>query len=117
MPINSSFEVVLAEDNLDVAAAPNNISVAIDIGPEGERGSQIFTGEYNPNSISVAQFTINTGEIPKYNDVFLRTDSGTSYGTFYSYSNTPGGDQWESILSLIDTMDLFFAENTQVLQR
>lgn len=116
MPINKSFEVVLTEDSLDVAAAPNNISVAIDIGPEGERGSQIFTGEYNPNSISVAQFAINTGETPKYNDVFLRTDSGTSYGTFYSYSNTPGGDQWESILSLIDTMDLFFAENTQVLQ-
>jgi len=116
MPINSSFEVVLTEDDLDVAAAPTDITVAIDIGPEGERGSQIFTGEYNPNSISLAQFAINTGETPKYNDVFLRTDSGTSYGTFYSYSNSPGGDQWESILNLIDTMDLFFSENTQVLQ-
>lgn len=113
MPINTTLDVVLEEDNLVVLGPPASVDISVDIGAKGDRGGTVFNGAFDPNTISLAQFNSIYGKTPVYGDLFLRIDYGSEYGTFYSYSTVPGGDQWFPILDLLQTMDLFFQYNDQ----
>ena len=115
MPINSTLDVVVQEDDLIVLGPPNTIDISLDIGPEGDPGSQIYVGSQNPNSLSLTQFTNTYGQSPVYRDIFLRNGSGPDYGTFYSYTSIPGGDQWNEVLNIIDAVELFFYLNTDFI--
>ena len=111
MAINS----VLQTDTITVFGPPESIEVSLDIGPQGDRGSLIFSGGEDPNGLTTSQFTSTYGESPNYRDMFLRTEPGVNYGTFYSYTSVPGGDQWNSVLNIIDVVDLFFDLNTDFI--
>jgi hypothetical protein len=113
MAINSTLDVVIQEDDLVVLGPPSTIEVSVDIGPKGDRGSSFFTGDGDPNSLSLAQFEVIHGAVPIYGDVFLRIDFGPDYGTFYTYNAVPGGDQWSPVIDLLQTMQLFFQFNDQ----
>lgn len=113
MPINSTLDVVIQEDDLVVLGPPSVVDVSIDIGPKGDRGSTFFTGSVDPNSLTLQQFEIIHGAVPIYGDIYLRTDFGENYGKFYSYRAVPGGDQWAAVIDLLQTMELFFAFNSQ----
>lgn len=90
MAINS----VIQTDSITVFGPPAAIEVALDIGPEGNRGSLIYSGSGDPN--------INTGafvnENPEISDLYVRTDTGGDYGVVYQYNSVPGGNEWQSIL-------------------
>jgi hypothetical protein len=111
MPIGSTLDVVIQQDDLVVLGPPSAIDVAVDIGPRGEPGTQLYTGALNPNNLTFQQFQDIYGDIPRLRDLFLRTDEGPEYGSFYQYTNVPGGDQWEIIVDLIDAVELFFDLN------
>jgi hypothetical protein len=111
MPINSELDLVIQQDDLVVFGPPSIIDIGVDIGPQGERGSQFFVGTGNPNSISIPDFENTYGEIPRFNDIFLRIDLGEAYGTFYRYSSVPGAEQWEPVIELLEVIDLFFLLN------
>lgn len=113
MPINTTLDVVLQEDDLVVLGPPSSIDIAVDVGAKGDRGGTVFNGAFDPNTISLAQFNSIYGKTPVYGDTFIRIDYGADYGTFYSYATVPGGDQWVPILDLLQTMDLFFQYNDQ----
>lgn len=113
MPINTTLDVVLQEDDLVVLGPPSSIDIAVDVGAKGDRGGTTFNGAFDPNTISLAQFNSIYGKTPVYGDIFIRIDYGADYGTFYSYATVPGGDQWVPILDLLQTMDLFFQYNNQ----
>ena len=113
MPINSTLDVVLQQDDLVVLGPPSSIDISLDIGAKGDRGGTTFTGSGDPNQLSLSEFALQYGKSPIYGDIFLRIDQGQEYGTFYSYSSVPGGDQWVPILDLLQTMNLFFQYNDQ----
>ncbi len=113
MPINTTLDIVLEEDDLVVLGPPSSIDISVDVGAKGDRGGTVFNGAFDPNTVSLTQFNSVYGKTPVYGDLFLRIDYGTEYGTFYSYSTVPGGDQWVPILDLLQTMDLFFQYNDQ----
>lgn len=112
MPINSTLDVVVQQDDLVVLGPPSSIDVAIDIGPQGEAGSQIFAGGQDPNTLTAAQFESTYGERPQYRDIFISNEAGNSYGTFYQYVASTGVDQWDAVLNISDAVDLFFDLNT-----
>jgi len=112
MPINSTLDVVIQEDDLVVLGPPSTVDISLDIGAQGDPGSQIYTGAFDPNTVTVAQFTTLYGAAPAANDLFLRTEVGEYYGTFYSYVNVPGGTQWEPVLEIINAVELFLELNT-----
>jgi hypothetical protein len=115
MPIGSTLDVVIQQDDLVVLGPPSSIDVAVDIGPRGEAGTQLYTGALNPNSLTFQEFQDIYGDIPRIGDLFLRTDPGEQYGSFYQYINVPGGDQWEVVVDLVDVFSLFLDLNTNYL--
>lgn len=115
MPINSTLDVVIQEDDLVVLGPPATVDISLDIGAQGDPGSQIYTGAFDPNSITISQFTTLYGAAPAARDVFMRTDIGSNYGTFYSYVSVPGGTQWEPVLEIIDAIDYFFDNLTDFI--
>jgi hypothetical protein len=117
MPIGSTLDVVIQQDDLVVLGPPSAIDVAVDIGPRGEAGTQLYTGAFNPNDLTFQQFQDIYGDIPRLRDLFLRTDEGPEYGSFYQFTNVPGNDQWEIVVDFIGAIELFFDLNTDfVLQ-
>lgn len=113
MAINSTLDVVIQEDDLVVLGPPSTIEVSVDIGPQGDRGSTFFTGDGDPNSLSLQEFDVIHGNVPIYGDIYLRIDFGADYGKFYSYTAVPGGVQWSPVVDLLQTMQLFFQFNDQ----
>jgi hypothetical protein len=111
MPINSTLDVVIQEDDLIVLGPPSSVDISLDIGSQGAPGSQIYTGIFDPNSITSEQFNVLYNASPKTKDIFIKTNEGESYGTFYSYVDLPGGSQWEIILEIYDAVDTFFTTN------
>lgn len=112
MPINSTLDVVVQQDDLVVLGPPSAIDIAIDVGPEGDPGSQIYVGGQDPNTLSSSQFQSTYGQLPQYRDIFISNEAGNSYGTFYQYVASTGVDQWDSVLNISDAVDLFFDLNT-----
>jgi len=112
MPINSTLDVVIQQDDLVVLGPPTSVDIALDIGAQGDPGSQIYVGDFDPNSITISQFETLYGLAPQGNDLFLRNEIGVYYGVFYSYVNIPGGEQWEPVLEIQDAVELFLNSNS-----
>ena len=87
-----AINVVVSNDDLTVLGPPASIDLQVDIGPEGPRGSYIYSGFGDPNLVS-GPFVNNPQEI---GDLYYRT----SNNIIYQYSSVPGGDQWSEISSL-----------------
>lgn len=113
MPINSTIDVVVQQDDLIVLGPPSALDVSVDIGPKGDRGSTFFTGSGDPNTLSLSEFATLHGQVPVFGDIYLRIDFGEDYGKFYSYTAVPGGVQWAPVIDLLQTMELFFQYNSQ----
>ena len=86
-------EVLISNDDITVLGPPSSIELLVDIGPQGQRGSQVFVGTGNPNSITI-------GQTPELNDLFINAAPGGEYGYMYQYVSEPGGDTWIKILDL-----------------
>jgi len=97
-------EVLLSNDDVTVLGPPSQIDLLLDIGPQGLRGSQVFIGTGDPNSIEI-------GQEPELNDLFINTSPGPDYGYLYQYVSEPGGDVWIEVLKLNPTI---FAKNYSV---
>lgn len=98
-------EVLLSNDDITVLGPPANIEVLLDIGAQGVRGSQVFVGVGNPNSVYI-------GQTPELNDLYINTSPGVDYGYLYQYVSEPGGDTWIEILKINPTI---FSKNYSVV--
>jgi hypothetical protein len=87
-----ALNVVVSNDDLTVLGPPASIDLQVDIGPEGPRGSYIYSGFNDPNVVS-GPFINNPQEV---GDLYYRT----SNNTIYQYTSQPGGDQWIEITNL-----------------
>lgn len=86
-------EVLLSNDDIVVLGPPQTLEVLVDIGPQGQRGSQIFIGSGNPNSVSI-------GQTPYLNDLYINASPGADYAYMYQYVSQPGGNTWIEVLKV-----------------
>jgi hypothetical protein len=86
-------DVLLSNDDITVLGPPAIVELLVDIGPSGTRGSQVFVGIGDPNSIVI-------GQTPLLNDLFINTSPGGELGYMYQYVSEPGGDTWIKVLDL-----------------
>lgn len=88
-------DVLLSSEDITVLGGPASISVDLDFGPEGKRGSNIFVGNGNPNST-------NIGQTPNIFDLYINLlASDDEYLYFYQYQNVSGVDTWVRLVKLI----------------
>lgn len=91
-------EVLLSTDELTVLGGPAEISLDVDFGPEGERGSLTFIGEGNPEN-----FILPAGvDSLKVFDTYINIlPSDIDYQYLYQYLPTEGGTaNWTKVFKL-----------------
>jgi hypothetical protein len=88
-----AIDTIISNDELVVVGPPASVSVSVDIGPQGERGSQFYSGIGTPeqNLASLVD--------AKVNDLYINRLLGGNYGVVYKLNATPGGTLWQSILN------------------
>lgn len=92
-------DIYLTPENVTAIGGPANINVEVDFGPQGPRGSNIFSGEVDPEEF----FTEEVIELlkPQLYDIYVNvnpTESG--YGTFYQYQYVDEAYSWELLAQL-----------------
>lgn len=97
-----AINVVLANDDLTVLGPPASIDLQVDVGPQGDRGSYVYSGFNDPNIVS-SPFV---NKAPEIGDLFFRT----SNNSVYQYVAIPGGEQWE-LISVIEPVSYTSIEN------
>jgi hypothetical protein len=91
------MDVLLSTDELTVLGGPEKIELEVDFGPEGDRGSQIFVGNGNPNDDSTV-----IGQDPVFLDLYINLlTSDPEYLFVYQYQNIFGEGQWIKLFKLI----------------
>jgi hypothetical protein len=87
-------DVILSSDDLTVLGGPSIVSVDVDFGPTGDRGSQIFVGNGNPNVVEI-------GQTPKIFDLYINLlASDEEYLNYYQYQNVDGTNVWVNLFDL-----------------
>jgi hypothetical protein len=87
-------DVIFSSDDLTVLGGPSIVSVDVDFGPAGDRGSQIFVGNGNPNIITI-------GQTPKIFDLYINLlASDEEYLFYYQYQNVDGTNVWVKLFNL-----------------
>lgn len=95
-------EVLLSNDDITVLGPPETIELLTDIGPKGTRGSKVFVGTGNPNTLTTSgEIFSQTIEL---NDLYINASPGVNYGYMYQYISEPGGNTWVEILQLNPTI-------------
>jgi hypothetical protein len=87
-----AINVVLEDPQLTVLGPPAQVTLNVNSGEKGSRGSRIFTGTGNPNNSGLLTDKV-------LEDLFIRTDFGNDYGAIYQYSSLPGGPEWVKVLN------------------
>lgn len=87
-------DVVVASDNVVVVGGPSSVNVALDIGPEGQRGSQIYTDLGKPTDVYLPDVQVN--------DLYINLkQSDSEYLYLYKYSSFNGVLSWSKVLRLV----------------
>jgi hypothetical protein len=95
--------VVLSSDEITVLGGPTRLDVDLNIGAAGTRGSIIFNGFGNPNSLSPDR---DFPTLPQVFDIFIDSDPGSdNYLQAYQYVNQDGSQSWVMIFKL--TQDVY----------
>jgi hypothetical protein len=90
-------DVYLASDNVTVLGGPSTVSVDVDFGVRGDRGSNFFVGYGNPNLP-----TLNIGQTPQVLDMYINISAADEkYLHLYQYQNIDGSLTWVELLKLI----------------
>ena len=87
-----AIDTIISNDELVVVGPPASVSVSVDIGPQGERGSEFYTGVGTPaeNAASLVG--------AKVNDLYINRLLGGNYGVVYKLNAVPGGSSWQPVL-------------------
>jgi hypothetical protein len=89
-------EVLLSSDELTVLGGPAEVSVDLDFGPQGDRGSLILYGLGKPGSVQLP-------ETPQIYDIYINLlTSDSEYLFMYQYTAGAGGSPtWQKRFKLI----------------
>ena len=89
---------IVAIDTVTLIGGPAKVNVALDFGPQGQRGSLILYGLGKPGSLPAEDFSFAPQLLDWYINL-LTTDSEYLY--IYQYVNKDGIDQWDRIFKII----------------
>lgn len=93
-------DIVLDSDDLTVLGGPSTVSVQVDIGAEGDRGSIFVVGTGEPNSLT--QNNTILGVTVQAYDMYINVEKGSLYSKMYQYVPGDGGTlTWEPVLTLL----------------
>lgn len=88
-------DVLLSNDEITVLGGPATINLEVDFGPQGDRGSQIFICNGDPNETAI-------GQTPKVFDLCINNlRSHEDYLAYYQYINNAGTNEWVKLFKLI----------------
>jgi len=87
-----AIDTVISGQDLVVIGPPASISVSVDIGPTGSRGSEFYTG-IGPPSENASSLIY-----ARVNDLYINRRLGGNYGVVYKLNAVPGGSSWQSVL-------------------
>jgi hypothetical protein len=89
-------EVLLSSDDLTVLGGPTTVSIDVDFGPEGNRGSLIYASNGDPN--------LSTSGVPTDKqpfDLAINISASSSrYLTIYQYYSADGVESWQELTRL-----------------
>jgi hypothetical protein len=92
-------DILLSNDDLTVFGGPETISLDLDFGPTGDRGSIIFGVQGDPRQSSVANSI--TQDTQALDIAIDYSPSSDTYKTVFQNVKTPGGGlQWTPLVSL-----------------
>ncbi len=92
-------DILLSNDDLTVFGGPETISLDLDFGPTGDRGSIIVGVQGDPRNASVASSI--TQDTQALDIAIDYSPSSDTYKTVFQYVKTPGGAlQWTPLVSL-----------------
>ena len=89
-----AIDTIISNDELVVVGPPASVSVSVDIGPQGERGSQFYSGVGLPTAAANVASLVDA----KVNDLYINRLLGGNYGVVYKLNAEPGGSSWQAIL-------------------
>jgi hypothetical protein len=89
-----AIDTIVSNDELVVVGPPASISVSVDIGPQGERGSQFYTGVGLPTTPENRASLVDA----KINDLYINRLLGGNYGVIYKLNAEPEGTSWQPVL-------------------
>jgi hypothetical protein len=92
-----SVEVLVNTEDITVLGPPPEVKVQLDVGATGTRGSQVFVGTGNPNSVVI-------GQTPILNDLYINNAPGEEYSYLYQYVSSLGTNTWIPILKVNPTI-------------
>jgi hypothetical protein len=91
-------DILLSNDDLTVFGGPETISLDLDIGPQGDRGSIIIGVLGDPRDTSVASTIVQDTQAL---DIAIDySPYSTTYKTVFQKVSTGGGLQWTPLLTL-----------------
>lgn len=91
----TSVDVLVDAGNITVIGPPTTLDVQLDVGPRGQRGSQIYVGSGLPSSSTIANYS---SVLP--GDLYINVAPGVNYSYLYQYVVRPAGNVWEAVLSI-----------------
>jgi len=89
-----AIDTIISNDELVVVGPPASVSVSVDVGPQGERGSQFYYGFGLPTATANVATLVDA----KVSDLYINNELGGNYGTVYKLNTIPGGTTWQAIL-------------------
>jgi hypothetical protein len=94
-------DILLSSDDLTVFGGPETISLDLDIGPQGDRGSIIVGSNGNPQDANVnAEIMSQPTGIQALDIAIDYNPYSDTYKTVFQKVATPTGTQWTEMLSL-----------------
>lgn len=92
-------DVLYTSDSVTVIGGPSSVNVELDRGPQGPRGSRIFTAPSDPEDYFTTE-VVNLLQ-PNEFDLFFNLDNfGADYGVVYQYQRVDDELQWIQLAQL-----------------
>jgi hypothetical protein len=91
-------DILLSNDDLTVFGGPETISLDLDIGPQGDRGSIIIGTLGDPRDANVASYIVQ--DVQALDIAVDANPSSTTFKSVFQLIGTPSGLQWTPVVSL-----------------
>jgi hypothetical protein len=91
-------DILLANEDLTVFGGPESISLDLDIGPQGDRGSIIIGTLGDPRDATVASYIVQ--DVQALDIAVDANPNSNTFKTVFQRIATPSGLQWTPVVSL-----------------
>jgi hypothetical protein len=91
-------DILLSNDDLTVFGGPESISLDLDIGPQGDRGSIIIGTLGDPRDGTVASYIVQ--DVQALDIAVDANPNSPTYKSVFQFVATPTGLQWTPVVSL-----------------